>query len=76
MLTVASLLIYCCGRLIRKCAIVRDGHPMKPARLALTHELVVNYGLHKKMNFISPREAFDFEVKKFHSDDYVDFLRR
>ncbi|KAJ3050517.1 Histone deacetylase 3 [Rhizophlyctis rosea] len=49
---------------------------MKPARLALTHELVVQYGLSNKMKFMSPREAFDSEVKKFHSEDYVDFLRR
>ena len=25
------------------------GHPMKPHRLALTHTLVLNYGLYKKM---------------------------
>ena len=26
-----------------------QGHPMKPHRLALTHSLVLNYGLYKKM---------------------------
>uniref|UniRef100_A0A8C6E232 Histone deacetylase 3 n=1 Tax=Moschus moschiferus TaxID=68415 RepID=A0A8C6E232_MOSMO len=25
------------------------GHPMKPHRLALTHSLVLHYGLYKKM---------------------------
>ena len=25
------------------------GHPMKPHRLALTHSLVLNYGLYRKM---------------------------
>ena len=25
------------------------GHPMKPHRLAVTHSLVLNYGLHKRM---------------------------
>ena len=25
------------------------GHPMKPHRLSLTHDLVINYGLYKKM---------------------------
>jgi histone deacetylase 3 len=25
------------------------GHPMKPHRLSVTHSLVLNYGLHKKM---------------------------
>ena len=24
-------------------------HPMKPHRIAVTHSLVLNYGLHKKM---------------------------
>ena len=26
-----------------------QGHPMKPHRLALTHSLVLNYGLYKTM---------------------------
>jgi histone deacetylase 1/2 len=26
-----------------------QNHPMKPHRLAMTHHLVVGYGLHKKM---------------------------
>ena len=26
-----------------------QGHPMKPHRLALTHSLVLNYGLYKSM---------------------------
>ncbi|KAJ3202176.1 Histone deacetylase 3 [Clydaea vesicula] len=49
---------------------------MKPARLALTHNLVVNYGLHKKLDIFSPRRATDDEIASFHSEDYVDFLKR
>eukprot|EP00122_Pirum_gemmata_P006957 Pgem_evm1s6377 len=30
------------------------GHPMKPQRLALTHNLVLNYGLYKKMEVYRP----------------------
>jgi len=30
------------------------GHPMKPQRLAVTHSLVMNYGLHKKMKIYQP----------------------
>lgn len=30
------------------------GHPMKPHRLSMTHSLVVNYGLHKKMKIYRP----------------------
>ena len=29
--------------------LIGAGHPMKPARIALTHCLVLHYGLHKKM---------------------------
>ena len=29
-------------------------HPMKPQRLTVTHSLVLNYGLHKKMQVYRP----------------------
>ncbi|KAJ3061444.1 histone deacetylase, partial [Quaeritorhiza haematococci] len=53
-----------------------EGHPMKPPRLALTHDLVVNYGLHKRMSVYSPRRATDEEIAEFHAEDYVEFLKR
>ena len=53
-----------------------DGHPMKPARLALTHNLVVGYGLHKKMAMYAPRLANASELAEFHSEDYVEFIKR
>ncbi|OBS65395.1 hypothetical protein A6R68_06058 [Neotoma lepida] len=43
------------------------GHPMKPHRLALTHSLVLHYGLYKKMIH---------DMCRFHSEDYIDFLQR
>lgn len=49
---------------------------MKPARLALTHNLVINYNLHKKLDMFNPRHATDQELASFHSSDYVDFLKR
>ncbi len=49
---------------------------MKPARLALTHNLVIGYGLHKKMNVYSPRPATKEELAEFHSEDYVEFIER
>ncbi len=49
---------------------------MKPARLALTHNLVVGYGLHKKMSMYSPRMATAEELSEFHSEDYVEFIKR
>lgn len=30
------------------------GHPMKPHRLSVIHHLVMNYGLHKKMQIYRP----------------------
>ncbi|KAL2915960.1 histone deacetylase [Polyrhizophydium stewartii] len=52
-----------------------EGHPMKPARLALTHNLVVGYGLHRKMNVYTPRLATDVEMTQFHTEDYIAFLQ-
>jgi acetoin utilization deacetylase AcuC-like enzyme len=52
------------------------GHPMKPARLGLTHDLVINYGLYKDMNVYQARRATEEEMASFHSEDYLEFLRR
>jgi acetoin utilization deacetylase AcuC-like enzyme len=49
---------------------------MKPARLALTHNLVVGYGLARKMSMHSPRFATADELSEFHSEDYVEFIKR
>jgi acetoin utilization deacetylase AcuC-like enzyme len=49
---------------------------MKPARLALTHNLVVGYGLHKKLDIYDARKATEEEMSLFHTKDYVDFLKR
>ncbi|KNZ47946.1 histone deacetylase 1/2 [Puccinia sorghi] len=55
------------------------GHPMKPHRIRMTHALVMNYGLYKKMEiFVCPRAkpATRKEMAQFHTDDYVDFLSK
>jgi len=49
-------------------------HPMKPHRLALTHNLVLHYGLYKKMRCYKPRPATLEDLLRFHSPDYVSFL--
>jgi len=49
---------------------------MKPHRITMTHHLVVAYGLHKHMECYRPRLASAPEMCQFHSEDYVDFLRR
>ena len=51
-----------------------EGHPMRPHRVRLTHELVVNYGLHKHMNVFRPRPASKADLCAFHSDEYIRFL--
>jgi histone deacetylase 1/2 len=52
-----------------------QGHPMKPHRVRMAHNLVVNYGLHKDMQCFRPPLCDSAEMTRFHSDDYVNFLR-
>ncbi|OQR83687.1 histone deacetylase, partial [Thraustotheca clavata] len=51
------------------------GHCMKPHRVRITHNLVVNYGLTKHMQVFRPRLIGWEDMTRFHSDDYVHFLR-
>jgi len=48
---------------------------MKPHRIRMTHNLLVNYGLYKHMNIYRPRRVTEKEMTMFHSDDYINFLR-
>ena len=50
-------------------------HPMKPPRIAMTHSLVVGYGLHEKMDVYRPRRAQREELVRWHSEEYVNTLR-
>lgn len=85
-----------------------QGHPMKPHRIRMTHNLLLNYGLYRKMEiyvcfiklpaflsqitglqqlflcvsatnlssvFQRPHKASGEEMTKYHSDDYIKFLR-
>ena len=49
---------------------------MKPHRLAVTHSLVLNYGLYKKMQLYSPYKASAHDMCRFHAEDYIEFLQR
>uniref|UniRef100_A0A0N5BY35 Histone deacetylase n=1 Tax=Strongyloides papillosus TaxID=174720 RepID=A0A0N5BY35_STREA len=51
-----------------------QGHPMKPQRVRMTHNLCLNYGLYRKMEIYRPIVATFEEMAKFHSDDYLTFL--
>ena len=49
---------------------------MKPQRLRLTHQLLLSFGLYRKMEVLRPHRATAEEMERFHSHDYVEFLRR
>ncbi|KAL8154171.1 hypothetical protein V2J09_011931, partial [Rumex salicifolius] len=51
-----------------------QGHPMKPHRIRMTHNLIVHYSLHRRMEINRPFPADPADIRRFHSDDYVDFL--
>lgn len=51
-------------------------HPMKPHRIRMTHNLVMNYGLYKKLEICRPAPATMKEMTRFHTDDYIDFIHR
>jgi histone deacetylase 1/2 len=50
-------------------------HPMKPHRIRMTHNLLLNYGLYKQLEIFRPSPARDNELTRFHSDEYIEFLR-
>ncbi|CAF99510.1 unnamed protein product [Tetraodon nigroviridis] len=52
-----------------------QGHPMKPHRIRMTHNLLLNYGLYRRMEIYRPHKASGEEMTKYHSDDYIKFLR-
>ncbi|CAF1397935.1 unnamed protein product, partial [Didymodactylos carnosus] len=51
-----------------------QGHPMKPHRIRMAHNLILNYGLYRKMEIYRPHKAGTDEMNRFHSDEYVKFL--
>lgn len=51
-----------------------QGHPMKPHRIRMAHNLIVNYGLYRKMEIYRPQKASKEDMTKYHSDDYIKFL--
>ena len=41
----------------------------------MTHNLLLNYGLYRKMQIYRPHKAQFEDMTKYHSDDYVKFLK-
>ncbi|UJR37988.1 hypothetical protein I4U23_030670 [Adineta vaga] len=52
-----------------------QGHPMKPHRIRMAHNLILNYGLYRKMEVYRPHKAIADEMTRFHSDEYVKFIQ-
>lgn len=52
-----------------------QGHPMKPHRMRMTHNLLVAYGLFDRMDVLTTPRATDRDMTRFHSDEYINFLR-
>mmetsp|Transcript_7247 Transcript_7247/g.13743 ORF Transcript_7247/g.13743 Transcript_7247/m.13743 type:complete len:437 (-) Transcript_7247:65-1375(-) len=51
-----------------------NGHPMKPHRVRMAHNLVLSYGLYKKMDIFRPHLISEQDMARYHADDYVHFL--
>ncbi len=47
---------------------------MKPHRVRMAHDLIVNYGLLKRMDVFKPRFLDKEDLTLFHGREYVDFL--
>ena len=52
------------------------GHPMKPHRLRMAHQLILSYGLYRKMEVYKPKLSSDYQMQRFHSEDYINFLKK
>uniref|UniRef100_A0A671UBF8 histone deacetylase n=1 Tax=Sparus aurata TaxID=8175 RepID=A0A671UBF8_SPAAU len=48
---------------------------MKPHRIRMTHNLLLNYGLNRKMQIYRPNKATAEEMTRYHSDDYIKFFQ-
>lgn len=47
---------------------------MKPIRIKMAHQLIVNYGLYRKMDVYEPHWATFNEMTGFHSIDYIQYI--
>ncbi|PAV57223.1 hypothetical protein WR25_11464 [Diploscapter pachys] len=52
-----------------------QGHVMKPHRIRMTHHLLLNYGIYRDLEVYRPFPATFEEMTRFHSEDYMNFLK-
>jgi histone deacetylase 1/2 len=48
----------------------------RPQRLRLTHELVLSFGLDRKMDMLKSRPASELELTRYHDPEYIHFLSK
>ena len=53
-----------------------QGHPMKPHRVRLTHQLILNYQLHRSLDVYRPHHASEEELLRFHTLSHIRFLQQ
>ena len=53
-----------------------QGHPMKPHRIRMAHNLLLHYGVYKNLDVYKPVPANFEDLTRFHSDDYIEFMRK
>ncbi|CAL4113290.1 unnamed protein product, partial [Meganyctiphanes norvegica] len=63
---------YIADPLLLKCC---DSIPIVKYRASMTHSLIHAYGLLEKMVMLPSVSATEEQVRKFHSEDYVTFLK-
>lgn len=51
------------------------GHPMKPHRIRMAHNLILAYNLFPKLQIYRPKKASVHELTRFHTPEYVQFLQ-
>lgn len=51
-------------------------HHMKPHRVRMTHRLITAYGLDKKMRVLRPKRATAYDMQRFHTPDYIDYIQK
>lgn len=52
-------------------------HPMKPHRVRMADSMIKSYGMDEHLTDMKVTKEFvdEFDMTKFHADDYIDFLR-
>ncbi|GFH11700.1 PEROXIDASE_4 domain-containing protein, partial [Haematococcus lacustris] len=49
---------------------------MKPHRVRMAHALILRYGLYRHLEVYKPVKASEEAMATFHTDDYIEFLKR